>query len=342
MSGAVQKRILVRGPNWVGDQAMAFPFYQALAKAYPGADCQLVIADAPAGLVPPGIFSSVHHLGERRRSLGSQWRLARWVASQRFDIAYSLPATLSATWPLWAGRVPARVGFSSSGTSLFLTESVRWAGRASGRHKSDLFLDLLRFSTSRSCSDWEKPPEPAHRLRRGIVIAPGAALPLREWPYFPELCGAVVEQWPEEPITLVGAVGDKKWSTRLQRLGLPQITDRIGETTLDDLKAICGQARLVISNDSGAAHVAALAGTPVLVIFGPGDPAYIAPRGRVAIARAERLACSPCESSRCGRPFGYQACLKGLSVEEVLEGARRLIAASSALRDTLSSPVIPV
>jgi heptosyltransferase-3 len=39
------------------------------------------------------------------------------------------------------------------------------------------------------------------------------------------------------------------------------------------------QARLYIGNDSGITHLAAAAGTRVLALFGPTDPATWAPRG---------------------------------------------------------------
>ena len=48
------------------------------------------------------------------------------------------------------------------------------------------------------------------------------------------------------------------------------------------------KARLYIGNDSGISHLAAAAGTPVLALFGPTDPAVWAPRGpnvRIAVWR---------------------------------------------------------
>jgi len=53
--------------------------------------------------------------------------------------------------------------------------------------------------------------------------------------------------------------------------------------------------------------------------MGPGDPIYIAPEGaRVSVCRVDFLRCSPCESARCLAPYGYQQCLKLLSVSCVL------------------------
>jgi heptosyltransferase III len=82
-----------------------------------------------------------------------------------------------------------------------------------------------------------------------------------------------------------------------------------GATRLTDLAQLASWiagARLYIGNDSGIAHLAAAAGVPTLVLFGP-SPAHIwAPRGRnVTIVSADSMA--------------------GISVEQVLSTANRLL-----------------
>jgi hypothetical protein len=55
-----------------------------------------------------------------------------------------------------------------------------------------------------------------------------------------------------------------------------------GAVRIDDLYELArwlARARLYIGNDSGITHLAAAAGTPVLALFGPTDPARWAPRG---------------------------------------------------------------
>ncbi len=59
---------------------------------------------------------------------------------------------------------------------------------------------------------------------------------------------------------------------------------------LYDLACWLAAARVYIGNDSGPTHLAAAAGTPVVALFGPSDPAVWAPRGpRVAVAKAGSL-----------------------------------------------------
>ena len=66
-----------------------------------------------------------------------------------------------------------------------------------------------------------------------------------------------------------------------------------GATRIDDLYELAcnlAGARIYIGNDSGITHLAAAAGTPVIALFGPTDPATWAPRGpRVRMIRGDSM-----------------------------------------------------
>ena len=79
---------------------------------------------------------------------------------------------------------------------------------------------------------------------------------------------------------------------------------------------------MVVSNDSGPAHLAAALGRPLVVLFGPTAPGRWAPTGPAVRVLYENLPCSPCSnhgSSRC--PLGTHACLEAISTSKVLETA---------------------
>jgi len=60
--------------------------------------------------------------------------------------------------------------------------------------------------------------------------------------------------------------------------------------SLADLTQWIAEARLYIGNDSGITHLAAVAGVPVIALFGPTDPTLWAPRGNeVIVLRHEPL-----------------------------------------------------
>jgi ADP-heptose:LPS heptosyltransferase len=114
--------------------------------------------------------------------------------------------------------------------------------------------------------------------------------------------------------------------------GTPAI-DVAGRLSLGALAAVHRQARLVVTTDSGALHVAAAMGAPAVGLFGPGDPfrfAPLAPPDRVRIVRTE-VPCSPCgtlEDPPCGAVV-EPACVRAIGVASVLRAAAELLRSPS-------------
>ena len=97
---------------------------------------------------------------------------------------------------------------------------------------------------------------------------------------------------------------------------------------MGDLAALFSACSLFIGNDSGAMHVAAAVGLPVIGIFGstdPGAPAPVTPRFTLV---REAVSCSPCFLRRC--PVDHR-CMTRIAVDSVFAAARRLLATPSGL-----------
>lgn len=320
-----QLRIVVRSPNWIGDHVMAIPFYRALREVYPGAEVSLLCPQGLEGLEVPKVFSRVLPISpDGRKFPGGAWRTGKKLRAYAFDIAITLPASWSAALTLFSARIPTRLGFQSDGSDLLLTEALPWRGRRAGLHKSELYLELLRWLSGKQSFAAEAPAGEGPR-KKTIVVAPGASISLREWPHFPQLLLELKAKYPDYRLAVVGGPREKAWHTQLRRWGTG-IEDLVEKTSLEDLGAMMKTAAVVIANDSGLAHVAAtLAGAPTIVLLGPGDPAYILPRGRRVEGLRVALPCSPCESAVCRAPYGYQKCLRSLPVDAVLAATERAL-----------------
>ena len=79
-----------------------------------------------------------------------------------------------------------------------------------------------------------------------------------------------------------------------------------------------GAAFIDVSNDSGAAHVAAALGRTTVVIFGSTDPRWTAPRGEHVRALWDRVRCAPCFRTHCPYEDAY-ACLRIVESRDVIE-----------------------
>jgi heptosyltransferase-2 len=100
------------------------------------------------------------------------------------------------------------------------------------------------------------------------------------------------------------------------------------DNSLGLLKALLGRCDLLVTNDTGARHVAAAMGAAVVTVFGSTDPRWAQidyPRER--ICRAEHVPCSPCQQKTCPKPPGraHLRCLWEVPVADVLAAAETLL-----------------
>ena len=161
--------------------------------------------------------------------------------------------------------------------------------------------------------------------RRMVAIAPGARWETKRWPVesFAALSDALAADGVET--VLCGGPGDGAALAAFRAAArVPSVAD-LSELPVDALAAGLAQVDLLVSGDSGPAHLATAVGTPVLTLFGPTSPARWGPPppGR---ALSLGLSCSPCSnhgSERC--PLGHHRCMRDLTPAAVLAAAREML-----------------
>jgi heptosyltransferase-2 len=321
-------RIVVRGPNFVGDSVLALPFYQSLRNHFTDSSITLIATPASAELSKSfECFDVIWPLPDR--SSAEVWAMAQKVKSSDFSLSISLPSSVSAAMLFFLARVPTRIGWAETLAAPFYTDSLAWKGRASGAHKSDLYLELLELLVVRGTLPKipATPMAPTTTESDYLVFAPTASIELREWPHSIACIALLRKKYPQLRIKVLGSGGEERWTPLLASLSDDKVENLIGKTTLAQAVEVCKNARAVVSMDSGMAHLSGtLAQAPTVVVFGPGDPAYIAPRGsRIYQVRRQGLLCSPCEKAVCQAPYGYQVCLKELPAESVIEAVEKIL-----------------
>lgn len=305
---------------------MALDFYRALRAFYSESSITLVIPETIQKLEIGVSFDRVEYLSRDDRQFPfGIWKKGRALSQEKYDLGICLPSSWSAALLLYSASIPTRVGFFSGGSDLLLTAGLPWLGPRIGKHKSQLYQDLIHYlGAPHTVIPRVETSNPS--VRSGIVLAPGASTPLREWPYFIELTRGIIQYFPEETITFVGSQKDEKWTSQIRRIFNKRVRNEIGKTDLGELTSICKNAKLVIANDSGVAHVAAaLCQTAVIILYGPGSPEYIKPEGSTIALFAPHVLCRPCNRSRCAEPYGYQRCLREIKVAEVLTQVRKVL-----------------
>lgn len=139
--------ILVRAPNWIGDQILAYPFYFYLRKGFPKAHITVACVSWVRSVQFRDLINEVVVLPVQKDL--SLWdRFLRLEASagllrnKAWDLGISLPNSFSAAWLLWRAGVKRRRGYRVDARSLLLNESLKW-NPDPNRHRSQAYVDLL-------------------------------------------------------------------------------------------------------------------------------------------------------------------------------------------------------
>ena len=159
------------------------------------------------------------------------------------------------------------------------------------------------------------------------VINPGAGWPNKQWP--PERFGevaAAIQKTSGLPWVVVWGPGEETLARRVEEAsaGAAMLAPA---TSLADLMALMQRASIVLAGDTGPAHLAAAAGTPIVGVYGPTDPARNGPWSPSDVAVSRFTACACHHKRRC---TATQWCLGTMGVDEVIVAVeRRLLAATT-------------
>lgn len=142
-------------------------------------------------------------------------------------------------------------------------------------HEVDRWCTLVRWLGG-SCdrSDLRIPVQSRGADAGPVVIHPGAASASRRWPV-PRWRRLVQELSERQPVVVTGGSAEEARCAAITR-GTAAVS-RAGRTPLAELAALVAGSRLVVSGDTGIAHLATAYGIPSVTLFGPVSPALWGP-----------------------------------------------------------------
>ena len=336
-------KILIRATNWVGDAIMALPALRAVRKRFPEAEIAIVgrpyVADIYRDqeicnqLIP-------YDPKDLHAGFSGRERLAAELRAQKFDVALLLQNAFDAAWLAWRANIPERIGYARDVRSFLLTKAVALPGHGeTPAHEKFYYLELLRRAgwldsvqdeTFIGLSVPEEKRRSADELlckfgvRQGalrIAIGAGASYGSAKcWPppRFAEVANRLQSE-ADADVILFGIAAEATVSTAISgELRRPPI-NLTGKTAIADLPALLSQCHLFIGNDSGAMHVAAAVGLPIVAVFGPTDPNGTAPVTTRCSIVQQKPYCSPCFLRCC--PTDHR-CMTAITAGMVAAAAR--------------------
>jgi len=116
-------------------------------------------------------------------------------------------------------------------------------------------------------------------------------------------------------VLLGGSEGERDYVTGIAAVARSRPVVTAGRLDLAQSAALLRRADVYVGLDSGPMHMAAMAGTPVVALFGPTQPELVGPYGSGhRVLRREALSCLGCRRRHCPDPV----CLHGITAREVL------------------------
>ena len=334
--------LLALAPNWLGDAVMALPAIADLRRY--AAQQRLVLAARP-GVAPlfelvPGVDAVVTLAGGSSAwgAFASDVQRIREVGA---STAVLFPNSIRSALTVLRARVPDRWGYRRDFRSLLLTRGV---SRVRGvLHQVDAYRHLVAALGAENGSREPQVDVPARLVddarlvlrARGwdgarplVGIAPGAAFGgAKRWPgrrVARLIARAVAERGAS--CVLVGGAADVPITCAIAAEAATidpsarggSVIDLAGQTTLVQLAGVLAACAAFVSNDSGAMHLAAAVGTPVVAVFGPTNEQATAPVSRAGGSVnviAGTAWCRPCGLREC--PIDHR-CMTSISVDRVV------------------------
>ena len=160
-------------------------------------------------------------------------------------------------------------------------------------------------------------------------------LPLRKWESrrYVDLARRLLAAYPDVRIAFTGAPSEAAAVEPLVReVADARCFSLAGRTTMRQLLVLYTLADLLVTNDSGPAHFAALTGIDVVTLFGPETPAVFGVRGPRSHIIHAGLPCSPCVNAANNRLSACtnNLCMQVITVDHVFERVRQVLAIRAA------------
>ena len=363
------QRILVRGPNWVGDAVLSTPALANLRKAIPWAHISLLVKPWVSSL-----FEGNPHLDriilyeDHHKGLIGKLRLAQELKAQRFDLAILFPNSFESALLASMAGIPHRAGYDTDFRGFLLTAKVRpnpppsaGEGRGGGRHQVEYYVGLLQaLGLDRGerdlvlvISGQEEAQAQALLEAEGVFVGTTGRSPLlvglnpgsvygsaKRWPAerYAALADEITSRFGAK-ILLFGSAKEAPIAVKVQNLMRSQAVNLAGKTTLKLLGALLKRCRVLVTNDTGAMHITSAVKMPIVAIFGPTDPKVTSPWGmgtaqpEPSAGQGPTILYYPPSCAPCllrECPIDHR-CMTAISVDEVLKAVGQYLLQPSAV-----------
>ena len=346
------RTIMIRVPNWVGDAVMAEPALRELRRIFADARITFVARRWVAGLFEgEGLADELIPIDDTHgvvNTASNFIRTARKLRGERFDLAVLLQNAFGAALLARAGRAKTISGYPTDSRRALLHWVIPFEQNYKSSHQVRYYLKIASELERRLTGSTRVEVETLRpQLHVGVDQRKTARLILEEagirtdgapiLTLCPGATNSRAKRWPAERFAeaadrfaarngfqtiIVGTGADVQVAEDVARRMQSPAAVLAGRTSIAELKAVLACTALVISNDTGTAHVSAALSVPTAVVFGPTEHVSTRPLSDAATVVRHDVECSPCMLRDC--PIDHR-CMTRVEVDDVYLAARDLL-----------------
>jgi lipopolysaccharide heptosyltransferase II len=344
------RNILCVRLDYLGDVLMCTPAIRALKASIPGSRITLLTSGSGAAAVPyiPEIDEALVYAApwlknSQPHGEAADFDFMEQLRAKRFDAAvifttYSQGPLPSAMMCYLAG-IPLRLSHCHENPYQLLTDWIPDPEpEKTVRHEVQRQLDLVasigcetedkHLSFNVKESDIQSVRQRLHTLgisldRRWILCHPGATAASRRYPamHWAATIRALV-QHSEVEVVLTGSAEESVLIEQIRSAAGVPVYSLAGQLNLGELGAAISLAAVVISNNTGPAHMAAAIGTPIVDLYALTNPQHT-PWMVQSEVLFQDVPCRFCYKSVC--PQGHHRCLTEVEPAAVVRAAQALL-----------------
>ena len=337
------KNILVNSLVNLGDVVLTTSAIALLKKAYPGAKITMLVRPVVRQAVEnnPVIDEVIlFDYKAKQNSMGKMWAMVQQLRSRHFDLAISFDRKLRPALLCRLAGIPVRVGpdrvfdDKPSRVTWLYTDVVHITHSLENTLQAETYQQIVRGFTG--IEGHERPVmarltdrdrQKAGELLAGlpnaekkIALCVKGTFALKTWPreYFAALVQKLNQAY-NAAFFIVGAPGDRAYADEVIAAMQPvPVQNLCGQTSLTSLAALLQQVDLFVTVDTGAAHIAATTGVPMVTMYGCTSPKRWHPYNENAHVFTIDEKCCPCKIApeECAS-WPKPTCLWGITPEVV-------------------------
>lgn len=276
---SVRKLLLVRNDRF-GEFLLNIPAFRALKEYFSDASLTLIVNPYVKELAQTiDCVNKVIVWNNIKHKFGEIFKFSRVLKKEKFDICVIFNPSGELNMISFLAGIPVRFGYSNK-LGFLLTRTIKDEKKLGERHEIDYNLELAAV-TGANINNKSLYLAVNDNLAVGllneigvtsrdilIALHPWTSDPVKQWPlnYFCALAKRIAAELNVKLLVIGGGNEREKSRELFQDLG-DRVINITGKTSLTQLAAILKKCSLVISSDSGPAHLACAVKTPVLAIF---------------------------------------------------------------------------